>query len=574
MRGSGCIPQNGDFWCSRAERNLPVAHQRCRTRSAVRGVAPAGGYLDPGRPFVRPALPGVKARDAARETAVVRLGHHFCLPLFVLILVVPSAAQARDVPLSTLATSAGQAQSRADGTILLRPGATVRTDLAVREGHGLTAQLERRDRCDVNLQVTARLGDQAATRLVDRTTRTLSFGLTAPAGTTRVSLSVVQLRDRAAEARARKRRAQSRKRRSQPRKRGRAGSARRRAGSQRRRRPRVRRKVAPAPPCQPALLLRRLTVLERLPLNAAMTTAHFGQDAFYQAQFPQHFDGLTPENELKWSSTEPQQGKFTFDAGDRIVNWALATGRSVRGHVLVWDFQNSDYVTDPKDFYLFQHHWKRDELIAVMQEHILNVVSHFRGRIPEWDVVNEAFNDDGTYKNNLWYQVIGPEYIALAFRFAHAVDPQAKLFYNDLGYEVGGPHTDAVLRMVRSLREQGVPIDGVGLESHFNTSAGYITERMRPVLQAFANLGLAEEITELDVNTGPGGADRLAAEAEVYRQVARACVEQIACQRVTTWGYTDRYSWLGGDAQALPFDADYQPKPAWQALENEVRAPA
>src|SRR3989440_7327300 len=138
------------------------------------------------------------------------------------------------------------------------------------------------------------------------------------------------------------------------------------------------------------------------------------------------------------------------------------------------------------------HHWTRAELIAVMQEHILNVVAHFRGRIPEWDVVNEAFNDDGSYKDNLWYQVIGPEYIALAFQLAHQADPQAKLFYNDLGYEVGGPHTEAVLNMVRSLREQGVPIDGVGFESHFNTSAGYITERMRPVLQGFANLGLAE----------------------------------------------------------------------------------
>ncbi|MDX6661865.1 MAG: endo,4-beta-xylanase [Solirubrobacteraceae bacterium] len=493
-----------------------------------------------------------------------------------LLMLVPAAAEARDVPLNSLGTSAGQAQRRADATILLRPGATVRTDFAVREGHGVTAQLERRDRCSANLQVTARLGDQAASTPIGRTTRTASFRLTAPAGTTRVSLSLTQLRDKAKNARTKKRRVRAKTRRAptkargKGKARGKAKAARRPVRSHRPRRGRPRRKVAVARPCQASVLLRGLTVLERLPVNAAMTAAHFGQDPFYQALFPQHFDGLTPENELKWASTEPQQGQFTFEAGDRVVNWAIANGKSVRGHVLVWDFQNSDYVTNPKDFYLLQHQWKRAELIAVMQEHILNVVAHFRGRIPEWDVVNEAFNDDGSFKNNVWYQVIGPEYIALAFRLAHQADPQAKLFYNDLGYEAGGPHTEAVLNMVRGLREQGVPIDGVGFESHFDISAGPVTDRMRPVMQAFADLGLAEEITELDVNTGPG-ADKLAAEAELYRQVARACVEQIACKRITTWGYTDRYSWFGSDRQALPFDVNYQPKAAWQALQSEAR---
>ena len=295
----------------------------------------------------------------------------------ILMILVPAAAEARDVSLNSLGTSAGQAQRRADGTILLRPGATVRTDIAVREGHGVRVQLERRDRCSANLQVTARLGDQAASRLTGRTSRTVSFGLTAPARTTRVSLSLTQLRDKAKDARAKKRRAQARKRRAK------AKASRRRVRSHRARRARPRRKVAVAPPCQPSLLLRGLSVLERLPLNAAMTTAHFGQDPFYQALFPQHFDGLTPENELKWASTEPQEGQFTFEAGDRIVDWAIANGKSVRGHVLVWDYQNSGYVTDPRDFYLLQHHWKRAELIAMMQKHILNVVAHFRGHIPK-----------------------------------------------------------------------------------------------------------------------------------------------------------------------------------------------
>jgi endo-1,4-beta-xylanase len=480
------------------------------------------------------------------------------------LMLIPAAAEARDVPLDGLGTSTGQAQRRADGTILLRPGATLRTDVAVRDARGVTVRVERGDRCRATLQVTARLGDQAASSLVGRTSGTFSFSLPTPAGTTPLSLSLTQIRERTKGAQARKRRAQAKRR-------GKAKASRRRVPP---RRARSRRKGSVARPCQPSIRLRGVSVLERLPLNATMTTAHFGQDPFYQALFLEHFDGLTPENELKWENTEPQKGQFTFEAGDRIVNWAVANRKSVRGHVLVWDTQISGYVTDPKKLFLLQHHWKRAELISVMQDHILNVVAHFRGRIPEWDVVNEAFNDDGSFKNNLWYQVIGPEYIGLAFRFAHQADPQAKLFYNDLGYEAGGPHTEAVLNMVRGLREQGVPIDGVGFESHFNTAAGELTARMRPVLQAFANLGVAEQITELDVDTGPGGADKLAAEAEVYRQVARACVEQIACQRVTTWGYSDRYSWIGSDRQALPFDTNYQPKPAWQALEGEVRPSA
>ncbi len=268
---------------------------------------------------------------------------------------------------------------------------------------------------------------------------------------------------------------------------------------------------------------------------------------------------------------EPQQGQFTFTGADQLVNWAIANGKSVRGHTLIADQQNPSYVTDPKTLLLLPHQWTRDELIGVMREHILAVVGHFRGRISEWDVVNEAFNADGSWKNSLWYRIIGPGYVTLAFRFAHEADPQAKLFYNDSGYETGGPHTDAVYALVRGLRQQGVPIDGVGFESHFTSDTGNLTERMRPVMAAFAALSLSEEITELDVDTTFSSADKFAAEAEIYRQVAHACVEQIACQRVTVWGYTDRYSWIGSDRLPLPFDATYQPKPAWTALQSELR---
>ena len=479
-----------------------------------------------------------------------------------LCLLLPAAAQAREVPLDTFGATIAQVHGANTGSITLIPGAGVRADVAVRAARGVSVVVERRDRCAAPPQLSVRLGSQTASTPVGLTSRSLSFDLSAPTGTYPLSLSLSESQMASGSTTLRERessadKAPPRRRAAHvPAPRGRSHPVGTSAGVR---------------ACRPSVLLKGVSIVETIPLGAAMTTAHFGQDPFYQQVFLDNFDGLTPENELKWENTEPQQGQFTFAAADQVVNWAIANGKYVRGHTLIADQQNPSYVTDPKTLLVLPHVWTRDELIAVMREHIMGVVGHFRGRIPEWDVVNEAFNADGSWKNSLWYRVIGPEYIALAFRFAHEADPQAKLYYNDAGYEMGGPHTDAVYALVQGLQQQGVPIDGVGFESHFTSDTGNITQRMRPVMAAFAGLGLSEEITELDVDTSFSSADKLAAEAEVYRQVAHACVEQIACQRVVVWGYTDRYSWIGSDRLPLPFDANYQPKPAWAALQSELR---
>ena len=417
----------------------------------------------------------------------------------LLCLLLPAAAQARELPLNSLTASIAQASSRTAGSITLIPGASVNADVSVRAARGVSVALERRDRCGTTLQLSVRLGSQSASTPVSPTSHSLSFNLSAPTGTYQLSLSLVGPQTPSHITKLRGRGSMPDKR--PTRRRARYGPARQEMSH---RLP----KPAGVRACLPSVLLKGVNVVETIPLGAAMTTVHFGQDPFYQPVFLENFDGLTPENELKWENTEPQQGQFTFAAADQLVNWAIANGKYVRGHALIADQQNPSYVTDPKTLLLLPHESTRDELIGVMREHIMAVVGHFRGRIPEWDVVNEAFNSDGSWKNSLWYRVIGPEYVALAFQFAHEADPQAKLFYNDTGYEMGGPHTDAVYALVRGLQQQGVPIDGVGFESHFTSDAANITERMRPVMAAFAGLGLSEEITELDVDTSFSSADK------------------------------------------------------------------
>jgi endo-1,4-beta-xylanase len=188
--------------------------------------------------------------------------------------------------------------------------------------------------------------------------------------------------------------------------------------------------------------------------------------------------------------------------------------------------------------------------------------------VPSWDVVNEAFNADGTMRDCLWYRVIGSDWVEQAFRFAHEADPSVKLFYNEIRAEVPNPKFDAVLAMLRDFRARDVPIDGVGEQMHFVTGAPPRAD-METVIRALDELGLAVHISELDVPTwylGSGVATKLARQAESYRDVGAVCQAQPACFRITTWGFSDRYTWRGSNSMPLPFDVAYQPKPAWTAL--------
>ncbi|HVV51307.1 MAG TPA: endo-1,4-beta-xylanase, partial [Polyangia bacterium] len=301
-------------------------------------------------------------------------------------------------------------------------------------------------------------------------------------------------------------------------------------------------------------------------IGAAVESQRLREPAFARV-FAEDFDSLTPENEMKWMTVEPAPGQFAFRAGDALVAFAEGHGMRVRGHTLVWHTQLAPWVSGLRG----------EALHAAMLRHVTSVVAHFKGRVAQWDVVNEAIADGpgGELRSDSPFTALGPGYIADAFRAAHAADPAAVLFYND--YEIegpGAPKTEAAYRLVRELKASGVPLGGVGFQMHVDPRHWPDAAAIRANLERFAALGLAVEITEMDVPVGeiPGDrAHKLEEQRRLGHDIVAACVAVPACSGVTFWGLTDRYSWLNdptwgklrgrGPHHPLPFDAEYRPKP-------------
>ena len=286
--------------------------------------------------------------------------------------------------------------------------------------------------------------------------------------------------------------------------------------------------------------------------------------ATYEATASSEFNILTPENQLKFDATEPQQNTFTFTAGDMHVQFAQSHGMEIHGHNLVWHNQLPSWVTGGT--------WTAATLTAAMNNHIDNVVGHYKGKIAIWDVVNEALNDDGTLRTSIWDTTIGSQYIALAFQRARADDPNAILVYNDFNIETVNAKSNSLFNMVSTFKQQGIPIDAIGLQMHL-TSGGIDISSLTTNMQRFAQLGLQIYITEMDVRyTTPISTSDAQAQATIYANVLKACLQQPACKGLQTWGFTDKYSWIPGTfpglGDALEFDANYAAKPAYFALQS------
>ncbi len=290
--------------------------------------------------------------------------------------------------------------------------------------------------------------------------------------------------------------------------------------------------------------------------------------AIYQEVARTEFNILTPENAMKWDTIHPQPNTYNFGPADRHVQFALQNGMKVHGHTLVWHNQNPSWLTNGN--------WTRDSLLNILYDHIDTVMGHYRGQVWVWDVVNEAFNEDGSYRASLWYNVIGPQYIELAFRRARAADPNAKLIYNDYNIETINAKSNAVYNMVVDFLSRGVPIDGIGFQMHL-TNGGIDYQSLAQNMQRFANLGLEIYITEMDVRLPvPPSSIDLQNQATIYRQVLEICLSQPACKAFQMWGFTDKYSWVPntfpGQGAALIFDENYNPKPAYYALQAALMA--
>lgn len=278
------------------------------------------------------------------------------------------------------------------------------------------------------------------------------------------------------------------------------------------------------------------------------------------------FNQIQPENEMKWTSLHPAEGRFSFAAADQLVNLGLSNRQAVRGHVLVGEA--------PAPAWLTQRQFSGSQFFDVVEQHIKNVVGRYAGKVYAWDVVNEAFEPTGALRNSVWFGGKGMPLIEQAFRWAHQADPRALLFYNDTAAEVINPQSDAIYAMAKEFLARGVPLHGIGFQMHLDAS-GVPLDRLEANLKRFADLGLQIQITELDValKLGPDGkleANALAQQAAVYHGVVSTCLKFKACSAVQVWGFTDKYSWIPtffpGNGAALPFDASYRVKPAYYSL--------
>lgn len=304
-----------------------------------------------------------------------------------------------------------------------------------------------------------------------------------------------------------------------------------------------------------------------LRIGTAVNTDLLGSNSAYTDITANQFSTVTPENVMKWQLVEPTQGTYDWSAADRLVAFAEANHQLVRGHTLVWHSQLPDWLTTAAPS------MSADQLREILHKHITDEVTHFKGKIWQWDVVNEAFNGDGTLRNSIWLQKLGPGYIADAFRWAHEADPQAKLFYNDYSIEFTGPKSNAVYAFVKDLKAQGVPIDGVGFQTHLDTK--YPLPDLQNNLQRFADLGLDVAETEVDVRTTlPVTATEQSAQVAAYDQTLEACIAVRACISYTVWGFGDAYSWVPGvfqgEGAANIYDENLQPKPQYYALQQDL----
>ena len=325
-------------------------------------------------------------------------------------------------------------------------------------------------------------------------------------------------------------------------------------------------------------------------LDPGVFTESNARDA---ALVKEQFNSITPENVLKWESVHPAPDRYSFDLPDKYVAFGEKTHMFVVGHTLVWHNQTPKWVFEdaqgnPVD---------RETLLERMREHIQTVVGRYKGRINGWDVVNEALNDDGTRRQTPWLKIIGEDYIAKAFEFAHEADPQAQLQYNDYSLEDEAKRNGAV-EIIRKLKAQGVPITGVGMQGHYHTDWPS-ADQVDATIAAFAKLGLKVMITELDIDVLPQAwqyhtAD-ISARAELqpklnpyanglpdsvqqalakrYADLFRVFLKHRAdVTRVTFWGVTDAGSWLnnfpvrGRTNYPLLFDREGRPKPAFDEV--------
>ena len=307
----------------------------------------------------------------------------------------------------------------------------------------------------------------------------------------------------------------------------------------------------------PTPTLREIAATKGILIGSGAINPNYLDEPKFGQVLGDQFSSLSPENELKWSFVEPHKGVFDFTGLDRLVEFAQQHHMAVKGHGLISGCCNPDWlsqITDPA------------QLRAAMRNHFRTIMHRYEGKMDRWDVVTEPLSLFGGtgLEHNYFYNVLGPDYIAEAFRIAHAADPHAKLFLNESLVEFYPQKRQELYDLVAGLVHRGVPISGVGLEMHetfVGPQAGVITD----MVKSYKALGLDVAITELDVHVYDADV-----QAQIYGDVVREALEA-GIRDISFWGFTDKhaYTWLPG-AKPLMFDEDYNPKPAYFAIREAL----
>jgi len=295
------------------------------------------------------------------------------------------------------------------------------------------------------------------------------------------------------------------------------------------------------------------------------TASDLPNDSQYMAALGKASDWgyLTPANAMKWDATEPSQNNFQYGRGDALVNQAKKIGAKVRCHTLVWHQQTPQWAQN----------LGRDQLLAALRNHITKVMTHYGNSCTHWDVLNEALEENGAYRNSFWYQKTGTEYIKVAFQTASAVKKQlglnTKLYYNDYNTDrINGKSTGALNNIVKFLKNQGIEINGMGFQAHLTAGQVASVNDQIANMKRFTDLGLEVAITELDVKVGSTNPSQASQrqQATDYQNTIAACKQLNGCVGVTVWDFSDQHSWIRNDAP-LPF---YQSGGQGQAVRRKI----
>ena len=326
----------------------------------------------------------------------------------------------------------------------------------------------------------------------------------------------------------------------------------------------------------PLKQVEEITLQNSMPfaMGAAVNVSLMKSNANYRDLVTKEFNSITAENAMKFASLHPAKDTYTWSDADYLVNYAIASGKRVHGHTLNWYKSLPDWVNN---FQGTTAEWEN-----LLKTHIQTVVGHFKGKVVSWDVVNEAIADDGTIRNSIWVQKLGTDYIGRAFQYAHEADPDALLFYNDYGHEFGPTKRTAILNLVNSLKSKGILIDGIGLQMH--TRVTQTDANLATAISTAAATGLKVHISEIDIALNPDRAQSFTytstladQQAAKYKAIVKAYNAIPKAQQfgITQWNVTDADSWIPSNYSCpdwpLPFDGQYQRKPAYQAILDGVK---